>query len=141
MGKINFTTENKTRLEALCLKFLFNNLPIQGPLGTVLRIEDLLHNTSISTLTTMHTSLKKTVATLEDVDEWTSTDADKWKLERMKENLELVNLLIGYKRFLAEQEELAEKKADLAAKIAALKDSQKTPAERIAELEAELSTL
>lgn len=141
MGKINFTTENKTRLEALCLKFLFNNLPIQGPLGTVLRIEDLLHNTSISTLTTMHTNLKKTVATLEDVDEWTSTDADKWKLERMKENLELVNLLIGYKRFLAEQEELAEKKADLAAKIAALKDSQKTPAERIAELEAELSTL
>lgn len=141
MGKINFTAENKTRLEALCLKFLFNNLPIQGPLGTVLRIEDLLHNTSISTLTTMHTSLKKTVATLEDVDEWTSTDSDKWKLERMKENLELVNLLIGYKRFLAEQEELAEKKADLAAKIAALKDSQKTPAERIAELEAELSTL
>ena len=141
MGKINFTAENKARLEALCLKFLFNNLPIQGPLGTVLRIEDLLHNTSISTLTTMHTSLKKTVATLEDVDEWTSTDADKWKLERMKENLELVNLLIGYKRFLAEQEEVAEKKADLAAKIAALKDSQKTPAERIAELEAELSTL
>ena len=141
MGKINFTAENKSRLEELALKFLFNNLPIQGPLGTVLRIEDLLHNTSINTLVSMNAHLKKSVSTLETLDEWTCTDADKWKLERTKENQELVNLLIGYKRYLAEQEELDLKKAELAAKIEELKESQKTPAERIAELESQLTNL
>ena len=141
MGKINFTNENKSRLEELALKFLFGNLPIQGPLGTVLRIEDLIHNTSINTLVSMNAHLKKSIATLETLDEWTCTDADKWKLERTKENQELVNLLIGYKRYLAEQEELELKKAELAAKIEELKDSQKTPAERIAELEKELANL
>ena len=34
MGKVNFTTENKSRLEELATKFLFSNLPIQGPMGT-----------------------------------------------------------------------------------------------------------
>lgn len=141
MGKINFTTENKTRLTELAVKFLFGNLPISGPMGTSIRISDLLHNTSINSLVNMNSHLKKQIATMDDLDEWTCTDADKWKLERTKEAQELVSLTIGYKKWLAEQEELSEKKAALAAQIDSLKESQKTPAERIAELEKQLADL
>jgi hypothetical protein len=141
MGKVNFTTENKSRLEELATKFLFGNLPIQGPIGTSMRVEDLLHNTSVNSLVTMNSHLKKQIASMSDLDEWSCTDADTWKLERLKETQELVSLVIGYKKWLAEQEEIADKKAVLAARIDALKESQKTPAERIAELESQLANL
>lgn len=141
MGKVNFTTENKSRLEELATKFLFGNLPIQGPIGTSMRVEDLLHNTSINSLVSMNSHLKKQIASMSDLDEWSCTDADTWKLERLKETQELVSLVIGYKKWLAEQEEISEKKAALAAQIDSLKESQKTPAERIAELESQLANL
>ena len=141
MGKVNFTTENKSRLEELATKFLFGNLPIQGPMGTSMRVEDLLHNTNILSLVTMNSHLKKQIASMSDLDEWSCTDADTWKLERLKETQELVSLVIGYKKWLAEQEEISEKKAALAAQIDSLKESQKTPAERIAELESQLANL
>ena len=141
MGKVNFTTENKSRLEELATKFLFGNLPIQGPMGTSMRVEDLLHNTSINSLVSMNSHLKKQIASMSDLDEWSCTDVDTWKLERLKETQELVSLVIGYKKWLAEQEEISEKKAALAAQIDSLKESQKTPAERIAELESQLANL
>ena len=141
MGKINFTTENKSRLEELATKFLFGNLPIQGPMGTSMRVGDLLHNTRISSLVSMNSHLKKQIASMSDLDEWSCTDADTWKLERLKESQELVSLVIGYKKWLVEQEEISEKKAALAAQIDSLKESQKTPAERIAELESQLADL
>ena len=141
MGKVNFTTENKSRLEELATKFLFGNLPIQGPIGTSMRVEDLLHNTSVNSLVTMNSHLKKQIASMSDLDEWSCTDADTWKLERLKESQELVSLVIGYKKWLVEQEEISEKKAALAAQIDSLKESQKTPAERIAELEKQLADL
>ena len=141
MGKVNFTTENKSRLEELATKFLFGNLPIQGPIGTSMRVEDLLHNTSINSLVSMNSHLKKQIASMSDLDEWSCTDADTWKLERLKESQELVSLVIGYKKWLVEQEEISEKKAALAAQIDSLKESQKTPAERIAELESQLADL
>ena len=141
MGKINFTTENKSRLEELATKFLFGNLPIQGPIGTSMRVEDLLHNTSVNSLVPMNPHLKKQIASMSDLDEWSCTDADTWKLERLKESQELVSLVIGYKKWLVEQEEISEKKAALAAQIDSLKESQKTPAERIAELESQLADL
>lgn len=141
MGKVNFTTENKSRLEELATKFLFGNLPIQGPMGTSMRVGDLLHNTSISSLVSMNSHLKKQIASMSDLDEWSCTDADTWKLERLKESQELVSLVIGYKKWLVEQEEISEKKAALAAQIDSLKESQKTPAERIAELESQLANL
>ena len=89
----------------------------------------------------MNSNLKKQIATMDDLDEWSCTDADKWKLERTKETQELVSLVIGYKKWMSEQEELSEKKAALAAQIDSLKESQKTPAERIAELEKQLADL
>lgn len=141
MGKINFTTENKSRLEELATKFLFGNLPIQGPIGTSMRVEELLHNTSINSLVSMNSHLKRQIASMSDLDEWSCTDADTWKLERLKESQELVSLVIGYKKWLVEQEEISEKKAALAAQIDSLKESQKTPAERIAELESQLADL
>lgn len=141
MGKVNFTTENKARLIELATKSLFNNTPIKGGMGVSMTIVDLLHNTTIGSLITINSSLKKQIATMDDLDEWSCADTDKQKLEKIKENQELVSLTIGYKKWLAEQEELEERKAALAAQIDSLKESQKTPAERIAELEKQLADL
>lgn len=139
--KINFTSENKSRLEELALKFLFNNVVFTVSLGTVINVVDLLHNTAIKSLVYIYTTLKKEIATLEESDRWSMTDTENKKLAMLKEKYEFVDLLIGYKKYCAELEEIEKKKIELAEKIDALKDSQKTPAERIAELEKQLSEL
>lgn len=54
---------------------------------------------------------------------------------------ELVNLVIGYKRYRTEVEENTQKKAELTAKLKAIKESQKSPEDKIKELEAELSAM
>lgn len=139
--KINFTSENKSRLEELALKFLFNNTTFTVSLGTVMNVVDLLHNTAIKSLVYIYTSFKKEISTLEESDRWSMTDVENKKLADLKEKYEFIDLLIGYKKYCAELKEIESKKAELAEKIDALKDSQKTPAERIAELEKQLSEL
>ena len=59
----------------------------------------------------------------------------------MKDAKELVNLIIGWKRYNLELDENARKKEELIEKLAELKESQKTPEDRIKELEAQLKEL
>jgi hypothetical protein len=53
----------------------------------------------------------------------------------------MINLIIGWKRFNMEKEANARKKAELTEKLTELKESQKTPEDRIKEMEAELAAL
>ena len=59
----------------------------------------------------------------------------------MKDTKELVNLIIGWKRKNMEIAENKAKKAALTTKLAELKESTKTPEDRIKEMEAELAAL
>ena len=141
MAKINFTKENFARLQSLATEMLFNNEVILSRIGSPLTIIDLLHTTTIGTLNEIRLSLGKAIEKLENQDEWTSGDDTQKKLSELRTKKELVNLIIGYKRFNIENEVNAHKKAELEAKLKELKESQKTPEDRIKELEAEISQL
>ena len=137
MAKINFTEANLTQLKELAIKFLMENRTITYGIGNqVHSIVTLMHTTSINTLNNIRLTLGKMIETQESKDEW--TDPDNSKLALLKENKELVNLIIGWKRKNLEIAENKKIKEELTQQLAALKESTKTPEDRIKELEAKL---
>ena len=137
--KINFNKEHMEKLQALVCKMLFNNGEIRSKIGTPLSIVELLHTTSINSLNEIKASLAKQIEKQESRDEW--VDPDNEKLAQLKEAKELVNLIVGWKRYNMEIAENKRKKAELTEKLAELKESTKTPEDRIKEMEAELAAL
>ena len=141
MAKINFTKEHFNKMCNLLLGMLLNNGVLNTKLGTPINVVELLHTTTINSLNNMRLALSKRIEQLESQDEWVATDATAKQLEAAKRQKELVNLVIGYKRFKQEQEDNAKKKAELTERLRALKESQKSPEDKIKELEAELSSI
>lgn len=139
--KINFTQEHFQRMQHLLLGMLLNNETINNKLGQPLNVVELLHTTSIQGLNGIRLSLGKQIEALENQDEWVASPVSQAKLENLKVSKELVNLIIGYKRFQFEAEEVAKKKAELVNKIAQMKEEAKTPEDRLKEAEAELAAL
>ena len=137
--KINFTKQHMERLMDLADAALFNKTIVVTKLGQPLNIYELLHTTSINQLTETKASLAKKIEKVEASDEWIAPDND--KLQSMKDTKELVNLIIGWKRYNLELDENARKKEELTKKLAELKESTKTPEDRIKEMEAELAKL
>jgi hypothetical protein len=127
------------RLYDLANEALFDKVSVQTKLGQVLNIYELLHTTSINQLVEIKTSLSKKIEKLEEADEWVNPDND--KLAQMKTLKELVNLIIGWKRYNLEIQENKIKKAELIKKLDELKESQKTPEDKIKDLEAQLKEL
>ena len=141
MVKINFTTEHFEKLCRLALNMLMSNDVVFTKLGVALNVSELIHTTTINTLNDIRLHISKTIEKLESKDEWVSESTDQVKLTTLKNHKELVNLIIGYKRFLAEQDEIKEQKEKLTKELNALKESQKSPEDRIKELEDKLSSL
>lgn len=139
--KINFTQEHFQRMQHLLLGMLLNNETINNKLGQPLNVVELLHTTSIQGLNGIRLSLGKQIENLENQDEWVASPVSQAKLENLKVSKELVNLIIGYKRFQFEAEEVAKKKAELVNRIAQMKEEAKTPEDRLKEAEAELAAL
>lgn len=127
------------RLLDLASEALFDRAVVTTKLGQQLNIYELLHTTSINQLNEIKVGLAKKIEKAESADEWIQPDND--KLQSMKDTKELVNLIIGWKRYNLELDENARKKEELTAKLAELKESQKTPEDRIKELEAQLKEL
>lgn len=139
MAKINFTKEHEARLDVLAVKALKENKVYKFPLGQLYSVLDLMHTVSINSLNNYRASLSKAIQQKEEKDEWIETNPE--ELTQLKEDKELVNLIIGWKRKAAEIEASQAKKAALIQKLAELKESTKTPEERIKELEAEIAAL
>ena len=139
MAKINFTKEHMLRLYDLANEMLFDNATIQTSMGQVLNIVELLHTTSINQLQNIMSALKKKIDKIEEADEWLAPDND--KLEELRRRKEIINLIIGWKRHTMEISENKRKKAELTKKLTELKESTKTPEDRIKEMEAELAAL
>lgn len=137
--KINFTREHMSRLLDLADEALFDQTTVTTKLGQQLNIYELLHTTSINQLNEIKINLSKKIEKAEQADEWIAPDND--KLQVMKDTKELVNLIIGWKRHNLELSENARKKEELNSKLAELKESTKTPEDRIKELEAQLKEL
>lgn len=137
--KINFTKEHYAKLKELVAQALFGGITIRTKMGQPLNIFELVHTVSINQLNEIKNSLAKQIEKIETGDEWTNPDAD--KIEGLKTTKELVNLVIGWKRFNMEKDANARKKAELTEKLAELKESTKTPEDRIKEMEAELASI
>ena len=140
MGKINFT---KTHYEMMCemlLEMFMNNETIQHKMLTLDAVS-LLHTTTINTLNSIRLELKKSIDNLENQDEWATSELQQMKLSILKDKKELVNLIIGYKRWQEEQESIKTTKKLLMEELNDLKESQKTPEDKIKELEDKLANL
>jgi hypothetical protein len=137
--KINFTKEHFSKLKELAVQALFDGIVFHTKLGQVLTIENLIHTVSINQLNEIKNGLAKQIEKIEAADEWISPDND--KIEGLKSNKELINLIIGWKRYNLELAENARKKKELTAKLNELKESTKTPEDRIKEIESELKEL
>lgn len=140
MGKINFTKEHYEKMKNLLVDMLINNEVILHKMVT-LDVVALVHTTSINSLNSCRLELSANISRLENQDEWTTSELNQIKLEKLKKQKELVNLVIGYKRWLDEQSTILSQRKELEAQLKALKESQKTPEDKIKELEAQLSGL
>ena len=141
MAKINFTKEHLDKMMLLSVEMLMKNEVITSKLGTVLNIVELLHTTTINTLNSIRLDLNKKIETIENQDEWIATDSNQAKLSTLKKHKELVNLIIGYKRYLDEQESVKVERERLTKELNSLKESQKSPQEKIKEIEDKLNSL
>ena len=137
--KINFTKQHYQDLVNLVAQAAMNHVIINTKMGQPLDIVALLHTTSINTLNDIKASLVKKIRSIEDRDEW--VDADTVVLDTLKGQKELVNLIVGWKRWKMEIDENRKKKENLTKKLAELKESTKTPEDRIKEIEAELTAM
>lgn len=138
--KVNFTQEHYQKMCSLLLDMLLGNTTIQTKLGQQLNVVELLHCTTINQLNEIRLQLTGAVRRIEDMDEWLEQDNAE-KLDILKKKRELVNLIIGYKRWCIEAREIKAKKEQLIAKISEMKEAQKTPEDRLKEAEAELESL
>lgn len=140
MRKINFTPTHFERMKELAVEMLLDNEVIVGKLGQQFNIVDLIHTTTINTLNSMRVGMAKTIENLENADEWVDS-ANQDKIAKLTKQKELVNLVIGYKRYLLEQSETNELRKQLKKTLEDLKESQKTPEDKIKEIEAQLAEL
>lgn len=141
MAKVRFTKEHYVKMSSLAFAMLIANETISTKMGQPLNIVDLLHTTTIGTLNDIRLGLAKQIEKLESQDEWVASDYTQEKLESLKKQKELVNLIIGWKRYKLEAEETKRKKAELTEQLKNLKESTKTPEDRIKDLEAQLAGL
>lgn len=139
--KINFKKEHFDKLKELAVKALFNNDTVVGRLGNPIDIVELIHGTTINSLNQIRLSLAKKIEGLEGKDEWAADDTNQVSLEKAKEQKDLVNLIIGYKRYKQEVADTKASKKALQEQLSALKESQKTPEDKIKELEAQLANM
>ena len=141
MAKINFTKEHYAKMKELAFTMLVENEVIVTKMNIPLNIVELMHTQTINTLNGIRLALGKQIENLESQDEWVATDYQQEKLESLKAKRELVNLIIGWKRHNIEMQENANKKAELKKQLKELKESQKTPEDKIKEIEEALNTL
>ena len=139
MSKINFTKEHFSKLVNLVAQAAMNNVTIPTKMGQQLNIVDLLHTTSINTLNNIKAALTQKIRNIEDRDEWVEADSD--ILEEIKAQKELVNLIVGWKRWKLEADEIRKKREELQKKYDDLCESTKTPEDKKKELEAEIAAL
>ena len=137
--KINFTKEHFSKLVNLVAQAAMNNVTIPTKMGQQLNIVELLHTTSITTLNNIKAALTQKIRNIEDRDEWVETDSE--ALDEIKAQKELVNLIVGWKRWKMEMDENRREKAELTKKLAELKESTKSPEDKIKEMEAKIAAM
>lgn len=143
MAEVLFTPEHLAELKTIYSDLSFEAKTIGTGIGGAAQLNpfELLNETTTQTLTNIRASCRAQLAKHQDQDEWTASTATAAKIESLKRWERFVHLLLGHKSFKAEQAALEAKKKTLTANLAKLKEENKTPAERMKELEEELAKL
>ena len=127
------------RLMDLADAALFDRTTVVTKLGQPLNIYELLHTTSINQLNEIKLNLAKKIEKAEAADEWVAPDND--KLQAMKDTKELVNLIIGWKRYNLELDENERRIAEIDKQLNDIDEATKTPEDKKKELLAEKARL
>ena len=136
---VKFTSEHFSRMKDLLIDALLDDKTFYSKVGASMGVSELLHETSINLLNEMKVALQNKIAKFEAQDEWVEADND--KLTSLRESRELINLIIGYKRFQLQEQRREEELALLKGKLAKMEEDAKTPEEKMAELKAEIAKL
>lgn len=140
--KVNFTTENEERLKVLFLELGFSGAVLAGKFGAnAYSVWDILHTLTIASLKQANANLKKEVIALEEQDDWSVSAHQLAKAATTRKWQEFVNLCIGYKLVEAEKVELRNQLKEKKEILKQIIEENKTPAERIAELQKEIEGL
>lgn len=136
-NQVNFTEDHKKELEGLFVNLSFEGVQLAGKFGTnTMSPYDLLHNASSSTLKSLYNQLKNEITKAEEnEDEWTSSDYEQRQLSSKKEWKKFLYLLIGYRKYLTEKAKNSEALRQMKAKLAELKESNKSPEDQMKELQ------
>jgi hypothetical protein len=136
--RINFTKEHEEKLNEFIVEMWREDIVVIGKLGQPMNICELkvLSPNSLNDLKLIY---DKKISSLESKDEWIDPENDKLDLYRFIRNG--LNLLVGFKRKQIQIAEAKAKKAELTKKLTELKESTKTPEDRIKEMEAALAEL
>ena len=136
--RINFTKEHEEKLNEFIVEMWKEDIVVIGKLGQPMNICELkvLSPNSLNDLKLIY---DKKISNLESKDEWIDPENDKLDLYRFIRNG--LNLLVGFKRKQIQIAENKTKKAELTKKLEELKESTKTPQDRIKEMEAALAEL
>lgn len=141
MGKINFTKEHFERMKELAVDMLLNNESVTTKMGQILNISELFHTTTVGTLNNIKLGLAKKIEDAENKDEWVSDASDSKYLNLLRKQKELVNLIIGWKRYNMEKETIKSERKALEEELNRLRESQKTPEDKIKDIEEKLNGL
>lgn len=139
--KINFTQQHYARMRELAYRMLEDNEIVLTKFGAPLNIVELMHTQSINTLNNIRIEINKSIERLENQDEWTSSEETQATISSLREKKELINLIVGWKRANLELKANMAERAEIAAQIAELKEAQKTPEDKLKDLEAKLKDL
>ena len=136
--KVNFTKEHQEKLDQFILKMWKEDIVVFNTMNVPMNICDLKELTP-NILNNLKLTYDKKIQSLESRDEWVDPENDKIDLYRfIREGL---NLLVGYKRKKIQIAENEAKKRQLDKTIAELREAQKTPEDKLKELEAERAAL
>lgn len=137
-----FTAENLQRLKDLFVDLSFKGEQLDGKFGAnVLNPFELLTQTTINTLRTLLKGTRKAIQEMDDLDEWSMTQHQTNKKDRLTLWAEFLFLLVGYR---LDQEVKAAKKEEAALlrkELRKLEEDAKTPEVRLAEMKAKLALL
>lgn len=137
-----FTAENLQRLKDLFVDLSFKGEQLDGKFGAnVLNPFELLTQTTISTLRNLLKGTRKAIQEMDDLDEWSMTQHQTNKKDRLTLWAEFLFLLVGYR---LDQEVKAAKKEEAALlrkELRKLEEDAKTPEVRLAEMKAKLAEL
>jgi hypothetical protein len=104
-------------------------------------LPELIHCTTLNTLKQMYANIKNKLVKLEAEDEFDFNGTSAVKIGELRDKKDFLYLLIKYKMYKELEAETAKEKARLQKEIAELKESTKSPEQRIAEMEVKLNSL